>query len=84
MVVGGLAAKSCPTLSTPGTIAHQAPLFTGFSRQEYQSGLPFSLKQILTEYSCSRYRGKFLISKTSTYDGQSLLSYHSNYNTCEG
>ena len=25
---------------TPWTIAHQAPLSTGFSRQEYWSGLP--------------------------------------------
>ena len=30
----------CPTL-TPWTIAHQAPPSTGFSRQEYWSGLPF-------------------------------------------
>ena len=26
---------------TPGTVAHQAPLSIGFSRQEYWSGLPF-------------------------------------------
>ena len=26
---------------TPWTTAHQAPLSMGFSRQEYQSGLPF-------------------------------------------
>ena len=26
---------------TPWTVAHQAPLFMGFPRQEYQSGLPF-------------------------------------------
>ena len=26
---------------TPWTIAHQAPLSLGFSRQEYWSGLPF-------------------------------------------
>jgi len=26
---------------TPWTVAHQFPLFTGFSRQEYRSGLPF-------------------------------------------
>ena len=26
---------------TPWTIAYQAPLFMGFSRQEYWSGLPF-------------------------------------------
>ena len=38
---GGLVAKSCPTLVTPWTIAHQAPLSMGFSRQEYWSGLPF-------------------------------------------
>ena len=38
------AAKSlqlCLTLCDPKTAAHQAPLSTGFSRQEYWSGLPF-------------------------------------------
>ena len=39
-MVGGLVAKSCPTLATPWTVACQAPLFMGFSRQEYWSGLP--------------------------------------------
>ena len=38
---GGLVAKSCPTLATPWTVACQAPLSTGFSRQAYWSGLPF-------------------------------------------
>ena len=38
---GGLVAKSCPTLETPWTVARQAPLSVGFSRQEYWSGLPF-------------------------------------------
>ena len=28
---------------TPWAVAHQAPLFMGFSRQEYWSGLPFPL-----------------------------------------
>ena len=32
---GGLVAKSCLTLATPWTVAHQAPLSVGFSRQEY-------------------------------------------------
>ena len=35
---------SCSVMSdsvTPWAIAYQAPLFTGFSRQEYWSGLPF-------------------------------------------
>ena len=35
-----LAAQSCLTL-TPWTVACQAPLSRGFSRQEYWSGLPF-------------------------------------------
>ena len=38
---GGLVAKSCLTLMTPWTVAYQAPLSMGFSRQEYWSGLPF-------------------------------------------
>ena len=37
---GGLVAKSCLTFVTPWTTACQAPLSTGFSRQEYWSGLP--------------------------------------------
>ena len=41
MVVGGLVAKSCLTLATPWSVAHQAPLPMRFSRQEYWSGLPF-------------------------------------------
>ena len=31
---------------TPWTVAHQAPLSMGFSRQEYWSGLPFLLQGI--------------------------------------
>ena len=36
---------SCSVMSdsfaTPWRVAHQAPLFMGFSRQEYGNGLPF-------------------------------------------
>ena len=32
----------CRLCATPWTAAHQAPRFTGFSRQEYCRGLPFS------------------------------------------
>ena len=38
---GGFVIKLCLTLATVWTIAHQAPLSMGFSRQEYCSGLPF-------------------------------------------
>ena len=45
--------------ATLWTAAHQAPLYTGFSRQEYWSGLPFpspcltieSEKKVFSEYS---------------------------------
>ena len=33
--------QSCPTLCDPIEVAHQAPPFLGFSRQEHWSGLPF-------------------------------------------
>ena len=36
----GLVAKSCLTLVTPWTVARQALLSMGFSKQEYWSGLP--------------------------------------------
>ena len=36
-----LVAKSLLTLATPWTAAYQDPLYIGFSRQEYWSGLPF-------------------------------------------
>ena len=37
----GLVAQLCPTLVAPWTVAHQAPVSMGFSRQEDWSGLPF-------------------------------------------
>ena len=56
-------AQSCPTLSDPGTAAHQAPLSMGFSRQEYWSGVPLGdinhnlvfilpVHRFLFHYSC--------------------------------
>ena len=36
-----LVAQSCPTLCDPVDCSRLAPLSMGFSRQEYQSGLPF-------------------------------------------
>ena len=38
---GCLVAKLYPTLATPWTVPHEAPLSMGFSRQEYWSGLLF-------------------------------------------
>ena len=36
----GLVTRSCPTLVTPWTVARQAALSMGLSRQEYWSALP--------------------------------------------
>ena len=41
IIGGSLAAKLCLTLVTAWTVACQAPLPMGFSRQEYWSRLPF-------------------------------------------
>ena len=38
---GGLVGKLCLTFATPWTVACQAPLSMGFSRQEYWSEWPF-------------------------------------------
>ena len=38
---GGLVTKLYPTLAIPWTVACQAPLSMGFSRQGFWSGLPF-------------------------------------------
>ena len=52
MSTAAVAAKSlqsCPTLATPYTADHQAPLSLGFSRQQYWSGMPCSSPDILCE-----------------------------------
>ena len=46
----GLLAKLCLTLATPWTVAHQAPLFMGFSRQECWTGLPSLLQGFMRCY----------------------------------
>ena len=45
-----LVTQSCPALFvTPWTVADQAPLSMGFSRQEYCSGLPFPFPRDLPD-----------------------------------
>ena len=44
-----LVAQSCLTLATPWTLARQAPLCMGFSRQEYWSGLSCSSPEDLPD-----------------------------------
>ena len=62
-MTGAKTLQSCPT-ATPGTVAHQAPLSTGVSRQEHWGGLPFpplysSRSQSPYLYLASENRGHF-------------------------
>ena len=45
--------------ATPQTVAHQAPLSMGFSRQEYWSGLPFPSPAQLLLKNSKHYRNSF-------------------------
>ena len=63
---GGVFTKLCPTLVTPWTVIHQAPLSKGFPRQEYWSGLPLpSPKDVPTQSTIKipykLYRGQMKI-----------------------
>ena len=61
---GGLVAKSCVTLATPWTVAHQAPLSMEFPRQEYWIGLPFPSPKALYEWALNNQQN--VISSTLT------------------
>ena len=45
---GGLVAQLCLTLAAPWTVAHQAPVSMGFSRQGDWSGLPCPFPENIT------------------------------------
>ena len=48
-VIKVLVTQSCPTSCDLGTVACQAPLTMGFSRQKYWSGLPFPSSEDLPD-----------------------------------
>ena len=60
--------KSCLTLLTPWTVALQAPLFIGFPRQEYWSGLPFpfpgNLSDPVIKPTSPALAGRFVTTET--------------------
>ena len=56
---GGLVTKSCPTLVTPWTVACQASLSMGSSKQEYWSKLPFPSPGDLLQTQVSCTTGSF-------------------------
>ena len=46
--------QSCLTLSTLWTVAHQAPLSMGFSRQEYWNGMPLPSPMMYSAYKLNK------------------------------
>ena len=78
-VTVGLVTKSCPTLVTPWSIAHHAPLSMGFPRQEYWSRLPFPLPGDLPKLGvkpmCTFIEGRFFT--TDTPGKQMTEQFHS-------
>ena len=67
---GSEVAQSCPTLCHPTTVAHQAPLSMGFSKEEYWSGLP-----LLVSYS--------LLSRSSILQAKGVTKPISKSHLCE-
>ena len=73
----GFVTKSCQTLEIPWTVACQALLSMGFSRQEYWSGLPFLLQKIFPTWKLNSgllhcRQILYLLS----YDGSQKSMYH--------
>ena len=52
MMIGAGVLSVLLTLATPWTVIHQAPLATGFPRQEYWSGLLFPSPGDLPDSGC--------------------------------
>ena len=66
--------------ATPWTVAYQAPLSMGFSKQEYRSWLPFP-SPIKSLYMCSNlanyWTNLYILSfSTLRYNGQSYILYY--------
>ena len=66
-----LVAQSCPTFVIPCTVAHHAPLFMEFSRQEYWSRLPFPTAEDLSDP-----RIQLMSLASPTWQADSLLLNH--------
>ena len=80
-VCGCSLTQSCLTLCSPCTAACHAPLFMGFSRQEYWSGLPFPTPGDLADpgmepmsLASSALAGGFFTSTSTTWEALLLSS----------
>ena len=79
MHIGAQSLSHVQLFEIPWTVAFQAPVFMGFSRQEYWSGLPFLLQVIfLTRYrihmSCISCIGRWILYHHTTWGALPLLT----------
>ena len=67
--ITGLVTKLCLILATPWTVAYQAHLSMGFSRQEYWSGFPFPSPGYGSSaiYSCYSYQNQIFLKKKKNF-----------------
>ena len=81
-VICSLVAKSCPTLCDPVDYICQAPLSTGFPRQEYWSRSPFSSARTLQLYMfffLLLFSESFLIRVITDYQVEFPMLYGSSF-----
>ena len=62
--------------ATLWTIAHQAPLIMGFSRQEYWGGLPFPSPITTVAHTSSLWKGSFRRWRRVSFEAPGLWASH--------
>ena len=73
--MGAQSFQSCWLCATPWTVAHQAPLSMGFSRQEYWGGLPFpSSSKYIKEYIKQWHKNSHSLAFGTSFLSPTLLS----------
>ena len=65
--------------ATPRKAPHQVLLSTGFSRQEYWSGLPFPFPERAIKHSKKTYNSQSRINSLWKYFKQNILQYYCKY-----
>ena len=76
-----LVIRPCPTLVTPWTVAHQAPLSMGFSRQESWSGCHALLQGIFPTQGLNAglLHGRWILYHVSHQEALEISTGHFSY-----
>ena len=78
--------QSCPTLCDPWTVAHQAPLSMGFSRQEHSSGCRDRLQRVFPSQAWKLHLSSLLLLQVDSLQrappGRASLEVQSEKTAC--